>query len=221
MKSGILLFIALSGIFCSNAFSSALKEEKVVIAIQPLPYPMNALEPVISERTLSFHYGKHLQAYINNLNKLIAGTPLEGKDLQYIVLNSDGGIFNNAAQAWNHQFYFDTFSATPKQIKDGKLKDAIIKKWGSYENFLKAFNQAATSLFGSGWTWLVKTPGNELEIVSTPDAETPLTDGLTPLLTCDVWEHAYYLDYQNLRADYVKNFWDIIDWSVVEDRYNK
>ena len=184
-----------------------------------LPYAQNALEPVISEKTIQFHYGKHHQAYVNNLNNLIVGTKYENMSLEEIIANSDGAIFNNAAQVWNHTFYFTSFSPSGGGELTGKLADAIDAAWGSFENFRKEFNAAATGQFGSGWAWLVKDDTGKLSIVKTSNAENPITNGLTPILTFDVWEHAYYLDYQNRRPDYINELWKIINWNVVSKRF--
>ncbi len=184
-----------------------------------LPYASDALEPVISKKTIEYHYGKHHQAYVNNLNNLIAGTEFENADLETIIKKSEGGIFNNAAQVWNHTFYFTSFSPNGGGEPTGALADAITKAFGSFDAFKEAFNKAAATLFGSGWAWLVKDASGELKIVQTSNAANPMTEGLTPVLTCDVWEHAYYLDYQNVRPDYIANFWKLIDWSVVSERY--
>ncbi len=184
-----------------------------------LPYAINALEPVISQKTIEFHYGKHHQTYVTNLNNLIAGTEFENLTLEEIVEKSDGAIFNNAAQVWNHTFYFLSFSPQGGGSPKGKLAETIIKTWGSFENFQKEFNTAATTLFGSGWAWLVKDQSGALSIVKESNAGNPLTKGLSPVLTFDVWEHAYYLDYQNRRADYLAALWSLIDWDVVSARY--
>lgn len=184
-----------------------------------LPYEHGALEPVISQSTIDYHYGKHLQTYIDNLNKLIEGTPLEQADLETIVKTADGAIFNNAAQTWNHTFYFNTFSPAAKQNPEGKLLQAIEKTWGSFENFKKEFVTQGTTIFGSGWVWLAQTPENQLVILKEGNAGNPLTHGYTPLLGIDVWEHSYYLDYQNRRADHLQALWKIIDWKIVETRF--
>lgn len=184
-----------------------------------LPYANNALEPVISEETINFHYGKHHQAYVNNLNNLIQGTKFENADLVTIIKESDGPIFNNAAQVWNHTFYFNSFKPKGGGAPKGNLAEAINATWGSFDNFKKEFNTASTGLFGSGWAWLVKDKDGKLSIVKESNAGNPLTKGLTPILTFDVWEHAYYLDYQNRRPDHVNALWDIINWDVVEERY--
>ena len=184
-----------------------------------LPYAHNALEPAISEKTISFHYGKHHLTYVNNLNGLIEGTEFENSDLESIVKKSEGTIFNNAAQIWNHTFYF--FSLTPSKgsVPSESLSKAIISAWDSIDSFKAEFNKAAVSVFGSGWAWLVKDGDGKLSIVKESNAGNPITRGLTPLLTFDVWEHAYYLDYQNRRADYVAALWDLVDWNVVSERY--
>jgi len=184
-----------------------------------LPYAPNALEPVISQKTIEFHYGKHHQAYVNNLNNLIPGTKYENADLLTIIKEADGGIFNNGAQVWNHTFYFEAFSPNPKSMPEGKLLTAIEQKFGTFDAFKDAFQKAAATLFGSGWAWLVVNKVGELEIIQTSNAANPIRDGYKPLLTCDVWEHAYYLDYQNRRPDYISEFWKIVDWSVVEKRF--
>ena len=184
-----------------------------------LPYEHGALEPVISQSTIDYHYGKHLQTYIDNLNKLIEGTPLEQADLETIVKTADGAIFNNAAQTWNHTFYFNTFSPAAKQSPESKLLQAIEKTWGSFENFKKEFVTQGTAIFGSGWVWLAQTPENQLVILKEGNAGNPLTHGYIPLLGIDVWEHSYYLDYQNPRADDLQALWKIIDWKIVETRF--
>ncbi len=186
--------------------------------LPPLPYAMNALEPVISARTLEFHWGKHHAAYINNLNNLVADTPMANDTLEELVVKAEGPIFNNAAQAWNHTFFFYTFSATPQAAPTGKLLEAIDRDFGSFEKMKEEFAKAGVSLFGSGWAWL-SAKGGKLEISQGPNAMNPLKAGATPLLTADVWEHAYYLDYQNRRPDFLGGLWNIIDWKVVEKRY--
>ena len=184
-----------------------------------LPYATNALEPVISKQTIEFHYGKHLQAYVNNLNNLIQGTPFETADLESIVKVADGAIFNNAGQILNHNLYFTQFSPKGGGKPSGQLANAINAAWGSFENFQKEFETAGTGLFGAGWVWLAADSNGNLSITKEPNAGNPLTKGLKPLLTFDVWEHAYYLDYQNRRADQLKSLWSIVDWKVVESRY--
>lgn len=187
--------------------------------LQALPYASDALAPVISEQTISFHYGKHLQTYINNLNNLIVGTAFEGASLEDIVKGSDGAIFNNAAQTFNHQFYFNTFSPNPATTPTGKLLAAIEKKWGTLEDFKKEFAASGVAIFGSGWVWLAADKEGALSIIKSANADTPLKQGFTPLLCFDVWEHAYYLDFQNRRADHLADLWKITDWSIVENRY--
>lgn len=184
-----------------------------------LPYAHDALEPIISKQTIEFHYGKHHQAYVNNLNNLVEGTEFADADLETIIKKSSGGIFNNAAQVWNHTFYFEAFAPKAGGEPKGALAEAIVKAFGSFDAFKEAFNKAAATQFGSGWAWLVKDANGDLKIVQTANAANPLTDGLTPVLTCDVWEHAYYLDYQNKRPDYIGKFWDLINWEVVEKRF--
>lgn len=180
-----------------------------------LPYAKNALEPHISEETLEYHYGKHHNTYVVNLNNLIAGTDFENQSLEDIIKNSDGGIFNNAAQIWNHTFYWNCLSPNGGGEPTGALADAINAKFGSFEQFKKDFSDACVTNFGSGWTWLVKNGSGKLEIVKTSNAGCPLTDSLTPLLTCDVWEHAYYIDYRNARPSYVEAFWNLVNWDFV------
>lgn len=184
-----------------------------------LPFAKNALEPAISEKTIEFHYGKHHQTYVTNLNNLIIGTEFENSDLETIVKKSEGAIFNNAAQTWNHTFYFTSFKPNGGGLPKGKLADAINNTFGSFENFQKEFNNAALTLFGSGWAWLVKDHSGALSIVKESNAGTPLSKGFSPILTFDVWEHAYYIDYQNRRADHLSSLWNIIDWDIVSARY--
>lgn len=179
--------------------------------LPPLPYAKNALAPHISEETLEFHYGKHHQTYVTNLNKLIVGTEFESLPLEEIVRKASGGIFNNAAQIWNHTFFWN--SMTPAGGKpSGALAEAIDKKYGSYDKFKEEFTKVAIGTFGSGWAWLVKKSDGSLDIVSTSNAATPLTTDAKPLLTLDVWEHAYYIDYRNARPKFVEAFWNIANW---------
>ncbi len=184
-----------------------------------LPYEMDALEPAISARTVDFHYNKHEKAYIDNLNRLIQGSGFEDMELEEVIKHANGALFNNASQAWNHIFYFFTFSPDGRRKPSGRLADAIRETFGSFEDFKKAFVDAGVSLFGSGWVWLSRDNEGRLFITQGPNAANPITDGLTPLLTFDVWEHAYYLDYQNRRADALSKLWDIVDWEVVEERF--
>lgn len=188
-------------------------------SLPELPYAHNALEPVISEKTISFHYGKHHLTYVNNLNGLVIGTEFEDADLDTIVKKSEGPIFNNAAQIWNHNFYFLSLTPVKGSAPSDKLAKAIDAAWGSLDAFKDEFNKATVSVFGAGWGWLVKDADGKLSIAKESNAGNPLTRGLTPLLTFDVWEHAYYLDYQNRRADYVSALWDLVDWNVVSERY--
>jgi Fe-Mn family superoxide dismutase len=178
-----------------------------------LPYAMDALAPIISKETLEFHYGKHHQAYVTNLNNLIPGTEFESASLEEIVKKSSGGIFNNAAQVWNHTFYWNSMAPNAGGEPTGKLADAIKAKWGSVAAFKEAFNKSAAGNFGSGWTWLVKKADGTLDIVNTSNAATPLTTTDVALLTCDVWEHAYYIDYRNARPKYLESFWNLVNWS--------
>ena len=184
-----------------------------------LPYGLDALAPHLTRETLEFHYGKHHQTYITNLNSQIKGTEFEGLPLEDIVKKSSGGIFNNAAQTWNHTFYWLGFTPAGKGRPTGELAAAIDAKWGSFEAFQEAFAACAAGTFGSGWAWLVKTPASDLDLVSTSNAATPLTGDNIPLLTCDVWEHAYYIDYRNSRPNYLKGFWEIVDWDEVARRF--
>ena len=184
-----------------------------------LAWEADALEPVISARTIEFHYGKHHQAYVNNLNSLILGTPFENMGLEEIIHKSEGAIFNNAAQVWNHTFYFNCFTPGGNGLPSEELLGAFLATWGSFENFKKEFSAAAASLFGSGWAWLVKDSEGKLSIIKESNAGTPLLKGVEPLLLFDVWEHAYYLDYQNRRADYIEALWKIVDWEAVSSRY--
>ncbi len=192
-----------------------MKFEKVA-----LPYSTDALEAVISKETIELHYGKHLQAYVDNLNRLIVGTKFENiDDLITIVKESDGAIFNNAGQVLNHNLYFTSFKKNGGGEPKGKLAEAINAQYGSFEKFKEEFSAAAVGLFGSGWAWLAKDKDGKLSIEKESNAGNPVTKDLTPILGFDVWEHSYYLDYQNRRADHIKAIWDIIDWDVVSSRY--
>lgn len=189
-------------------------------SLPPLPYAIDALGDLMPAHTLEYHYGKHHAAYINNLNSLIEGTEFEKYDsLEDIMLRSSGAIFNNAAQAWNHHFFFEQFSPKAKHEPSGILRASIDRDFGSVAQFKEKFDKATLSLFGSGWVWLVVDGDNTLSIVSTSNAANPATEeGLRPIMTIDVWEHSYYLDHQNRRIDYLKNFWQILDWAVIERR---
>jgi Fe-Mn family superoxide dismutase len=187
--------------------------------LPPLPYDKSALAPFISAETLEFHHGKHHQAYVTNLNNLIPGTLFENLDLKEIVLKSDGAIFNNAAQVWNHTFYWNCMRPQGGGQPAGALLEAIHQAFGSFEAFKEAFSKCAVTTFGSGWAWLVKKADGSLALVSTSNAACPLTEGHTPLLTCDVWEHAYYIDYRNLRPKYVEEFWNLVNWDFVDQQF--
>ncbi len=182
------------------------------IELPALPYARDALQPHISSETLDFHYGKHHQTYVDNLNKLIVGTEFADADLETIVRKSQGGMFNNAAQIWNHTFYWNSLSPSGGGEPAGKLVEAIVKAFGSFAMFKEEFSKVAIGTFGSGWAWLVQRPDGTLAIVSTSNAATPITGNDKPLLTCDVWEHAYYIDYRNARAKYVEAFWSLANW---------
>ena len=184
-----------------------------------LPYAKSALAPHISEETLEFHHGKHHKTYVDNLNNLVPGTEYEGKSLEEIIKVSSGGIFNNAAQIWNHTFYWHCLSPNGGGEPTGELADAINKSFGSFENFREEFTKTSVTTFGSGWGWLVKTSEGKLELASTIGAGNPMTEGKTPLLTCDVWEHAYYVDYRNARPAYLKAFWELVNWDYVAEQF--
>ncbi len=191
-----------------------------MIYTQPqLPYPSSALSPAISAQTIDFHYGKHEKTYIENLNKLIENTIYADMELEDIIKQSDGALFNNASQAWNHIFYFFSFAPDGQKEPSGKLRQAIDRDFGSFDNFKRMFIEEGVKRFGSGWVWLSKDHTGKLYISSTSNAGNPMTEGLTPILTFDVWEHAYYLDYQNKRADALNALWDIVDWNIVGSRY--
>jgi Fe-Mn family superoxide dismutase len=188
--------------------------------LMALPYSENALEPVISKETIGFHHGKHLLAYVNNLNGLLEGSPLEGKSLEEIVLKSEGGMLNNAGQILNHELYFQQFAAPKKENKPvGKLAEAIKGQFGSFEAFKEEFQKKGATLFGSGWVWLSADKDGKLVITQEANAANPIQKGLKPLLTFDVWEHAYYLDYQNRRPDHLSALWQIINWEEIGRRY--
>ena len=185
-----------------------------------LPYNADALAPVISAETIGFHYGKHLQAYVNNLNNLLPGSGFEGLSLEEIVTKSEGGIFNNAGQILNHNLYFTQFKAPVKDnVPTGKIADAINAQFGSFDAFKAEFEKKGATLFGSGWVWLSADKDGKLVITQESNASNPIQKGLKPLLTFDVWEHAYYLDYQNRRPDHLAALWQIVDWDVIEKRY--
>lgn len=185
-----------------------------------LPYEKNALEPYISAETLEYHHGKHHQAYVTNLNNLVPGTEYENLTLEEIIKKAPtGGIFNNAAQVWNHTFYWHCMTPNSKNEPEGALKDAIVAEFGSVEKFKEEFTKVAIGTFGSGWAWLVKNSAGKLEIVSTSNAGNPMTSNQTPLLTCDVWEHAYYIDYRNARPKYLESFWKLVNWDFAAKNF--
>jgi len=186
-----------------------------------LPYEKNALEPHISSETLEFHYGKHHNTYVTKLNGLIGGTEFEGKSLEDIIKTSSGGVFNNAAQIWNHTFYWNSLSPNGGGEPTGAVADAINAVFGSFADFQAKLNDMAVNNFGSSWTWLVKKADGTLDIVNTSNAGTPITEGLTPLLTVDLWEHAYYIDYRNVRPDYLKGFWALVNWDFANENFAK
>jgi len=220
LKITWILFIAMaSGIGIAQTQTKKAKET-VRFTLPPLPYSPSALAPVISETTLKLHHGKHLQGYINNLNTLIIGTPFENKDLETIVKSANGAIFNNAAQTLNHIIYFNSFTPNGSKLPNGAFLKAIEQKWGSFDAFKKAFSSAAVSLFGAGWVWLAKDKDGNLIILQESNAGNPLSKGYTPILGFDVWEHAYYLDYQNRRPEHIEKLWTIIDWDAVSSRYD-
>lgn len=189
--------------------------------LPPLPYDKKALEPYISAETLEYHHGKHHQAYVNNLNNLVQGTEMASKSLEEVIKTAKGGVFNNAAQVWNHTFYWHCLSPNGGGDPIGDVADAIAQSFGTFAAFKEKFSQAAASNFGSGWTWLVKNKDGSVEIVSTSNADTPLAHGQQAILTIDVWEHAYYIDYRNARPKYIEAFWSLVNWRFVEDNYAK
>jgi len=190
-----------------------------MITLPALPYATDALAPHLSKETLEFHYGKHHKTYVDKLNAALPGTKFEKMDLQEIIITSRGEyqkVFNNAAQIWNHTFYWNGLAPKAGGEPKGAIAEALTKAFGSFGDFVKKFDDAAVNHFGSGWAWLVKKPEGALDVISTHDAATPMTDGLKPLLTCDVWEHAYYIDYRNARPKYLEAFWKLVNWDFVE-----
>lgn len=187
----------------------------MAFTLPALPYPRDALQPHISAETLDFHYGKHHQTYVNNLNNLTQGKPEADKSLEALIRTASGGLFNNAAQVWNHTFYWNSMSPQGGGEPAGDVADAINRACGNFDAFKEQFSAAAAGQFGSGWAWLVKDGSGSVSITTTANAGCPLTDGLTPLLTCDVWEHAYYIDYRNARPEYIKAFWNLVNWDFV------
>ncbi len=184
-----------------------------------LPYDMDALQPYISKETLEYHYGKHHAAYVNNLNKLVDGTAFANAGLEEIIKNADGGVFNNGAQVWNHTFYWNCMSPEGNREPSGALLNAIKSDFGSFEEFKDKFSKSAATLFGAGWAWLVKGAAGKLEIVQESNAGNPLRNGLEPIMTCDVWEHAYYIDKRNRRPAYIDDFWNLVDWETIGKRF--
>jgi Fe-Mn family superoxide dismutase len=204
-----------------ESHSVHLKEKKMAFELPQLPYALDALAPHISKETLEYHYGKHHRAYVNNLNNLVAGTEYENMSLEDIMKKATGGIFNNAAQIWNHTFYWHSLSPQGGGEPKGELAEQIKASFGSFEEFKNQFTKAAATQFGSGWAWLVKNNANELEVVQTGNAGNPLLDGKTPLMTCDVWEHAYYIDTRNDRAAYIANFWKLVNWKFATENFTQ
>jgi Fe-Mn family superoxide dismutase len=192
-----------------------------MIELPPLPYAQNALSPHLSSETLEYHYGKHHRAYVNNLNQLIPGTEYEGMDLESIIRSSSAKVFNNAAQVWNHTFYWNSLTPAGGREPNEKLARLIMSSFGSFEEFRKQFAASALGTFGSGWAWLVRKPSGSLEVRSTSNAEPAFLSGDVPLITCDVWEHAYYIDYRNDRAAYVAAFWKLVNWEFAERNLGK
>ncbi len=190
----------------------------MAIELPALPYARDALEPHISAETIDYHYGKHHQAYVTNLNNQVKGTELENADLETIVRKAQGGMFNNAAQVWNHNFYWQCLAPNGGGVPEGRLGEAIAKTFGSFDVFKEEFTKLALGTFGSGWGWLVQRPDGALGLVSTSNAGTPITGDDVPLLTCDVWEHAYYIDYRNARPKYLEHFWNLVNWEFVGSR---
>jgi Fe-Mn family superoxide dismutase len=211
--AGSLVIAADSFVFPGKAHASP------DFSLPPLPYAQNALEPYISAETLSYHYGKHHAAYVNNLDTLIKGTEFENESLENIILNASGGIFNNAAQDWNHTFYWNSLKPKGGGEPTGALAEAIRSSFGSFAELQKSFSQKAAALFGSGWVWLVKNKYGKLTIEATGNAGNPMTAGQKPLLTCDVWEHAYYIDYRNARPKYVEAYWNIVNWDFAAKNF--
>ncbi len=196
-----------------------MESTKTLFAPKPLPYSYNALESVISERLLTLHHDKHYEGYVTTLNTLIKSTPYEDMSLESIMMRADGAIFNNAAQVWNHEFYFEQFSNTPQNTPSDGLMTAIEHSFGSFEYFKTSVEEAAKGLFGSGWVWLVADLEGDLILMCESNAGNPMGRGLRPILTVDVWEHAYYTDYENRRVDAVNALWSIIDWGVIDKRF--
>ncbi len=210
------MFYILGVIYC---FNITQWRKYMAIKLPALPYANDALAPHISAETIEFHYGKHHQTYVTNLNNLISGTSFEDASLESIVTRAEGGMFNNAAQIWNHTFYWNSLSPNGGGKPTGALADAINSTFGSFDEFKAEFTKCAVTTFGSGWAWLVKNADGSLELVSASNAGCPLVDGKTPLLTCDVWEHAYYIDYRNARPKYLETFWSLVNWEFAAANY--
>lgn len=189
--------------------------------LPPLNYASDALVPHLSPETLGFHHGKHHLAYVNNLNNLLPGSPFAEASLETMIRKADGGIFNNAAQVWNHTFYFSTLSPSGQREPSGTAARAVEAEYGSFDAFKEAFTKAATSLFGSGWAWLCMKRDGRVTITQEQNAGNPIRSGMVPLMTCDVWEHAYYIDYRNRRPDYIQAFWQMLDWKIIGERYDE
>ncbi len=219
LLTAIFSFSLIASLKAQNNTNNSKNKKTMTFEKVALPYATDALEPVIGKQTVELHYGKHHQAYVDNLNRLVVGTKFENADLETIVKESDGAIFNNAGQVLNHNIYFTSFKPNGGGHPKGKLADAIDAQFGSFEKFQEEFNAAGVSVFGSGWVWLAKDAAGKLYIEKEANAGNPLTKGLTPVLGFDVWEHSYYLDYQNRRADHLKQLWSIIDWDAVSARY--
>ncbi|MFQ5829662.1 MAG: superoxide dismutase [Candidatus Methylomirabilia bacterium] len=190
-----------------------------MIELPKLPYDLDGLQPHISKETLEYHYGKHHQTYVTNLNKMIDGTGLANASLEEIVKKSSGGMFNNAAQVWNHNFYWNCLAPKKGGSPSGHLGSAIDRDFGSFDEFVAQFTKTAVTIFGSGWAWLVKDSSGRLSLESTSNAATPLTGDKKALLTCDVWEHAYYIDYRNARPKYVEAYWNLVNWDFVAEQF--
>lgn len=211
MKSVISTLFAMTAIFTASAQHFEMK---------PLPYPSDALAPAISQQTIDYHYGKHYAGYVKRLNELVAGTPFAHLSLEDLIRDSEGAIFNNAAQIWNHDLYFALLSPAPRTLPEGPFKEAVEAQYGSLEGLKKRLTEAALALFGSGWVWLAEEENGTLTILSEPNAGNPLRYGMVPLLGIDVWEHAYYLDYRNNRAAAIEALWPLVDWAAVAERYS-
>ncbi len=204
---------------CFLLDNNKFRRIRMAYELPALPYAQDALAPHISEETLGFHHGKHHQTYVTNLNNLVPGTDLEGLSVEELVMKASGGVFNNAAQVWNHTFYWNSLSPNGGGEAEGELAAAINAKFGSFAEFKEAFTKCAVTTFGSGWAWLVKNADGSLELVSSSNAGCPLTEGQTPLLTCDVWEHAYYIDYRNARPKYLEAFWALVNWEFAAKNF--